>query len=90
MGNHVMSEQEHVRCLQLAFLKTQTRLNVSFDGGDTRGGQDFYTVHASTSEGRTFILEGFECTNVSHTSEWMAGRVLDVNFRLLVHSVCKH
>ncbi|KAJ7033550.1 ribonuclease H-like domain-containing protein [Mycena alexandri] len=78
MDNHIMSEQERVRGLQLAYLKTQTRLSVSTDGGDIRCGENFYTVHASTSEGRSFILEGIECTLVSHTAEWIADTVMEV------------
>ncbi|KAJ7629632.1 hypothetical protein DFH06DRAFT_1338051 [Mycena polygramma] len=78
MDNHIMSEQERVRGLQLAVLRSKTRLTVSFDGGDTRLGENFYTVHASTHDGRSFLLEGQECTSVSHTAEWMAAMVMEV------------
>jgi hypothetical protein len=78
MDNHVMSEQERVRGLQLSYLRTQTRLTVSFDGGDVRRGENLYTVHTSTCDRRAFLLEGFECTLVSHTAEWMADMVMDV------------
>ncbi|KAJ7482891.1 ribonuclease H-like domain-containing protein [Mycena galericulata] len=78
MDNHIMSEQERVRALQIAYLQTQTRLSVSYDGGDLRSGEDFYTVHANTAEGRSFLLEGFECTTVSHTADWMSQMVLGV------------
>ncbi|KAJ7713729.1 ribonuclease H-like domain-containing protein [Mycena metata] len=77
MDNHIMSEQERVRGLQLAFLKTQTRLSVSTDGGDIRCGENFYTIHTSTADGRSFILEGVECTLVSHTAEWIADTVME-------------
>ncbi|KAJ7077040.1 hypothetical protein C8R44DRAFT_896418 [Mycena epipterygia] len=77
MDNHVMSEQERVRALQIKFLKTQTRLSVSTDGGDVRCGENFYSVHATTAEGRSFLLEGFECTNVSHTAEWITDMVME-------------
>ncbi|KAJ7661998.1 ribonuclease H-like domain-containing protein, partial [Mycena polygramma] len=78
MDNHIMSEQERVRELQLAVLRSKTRLTVSFDGGDTRLGENFYTVHASMHDGRSFLLEGKECTSVSHTAEWMAAMVMEV------------
>ncbi|KAJ7435596.1 ribonuclease H-like domain-containing protein [Mycena galericulata] len=78
MDNHVMSEQERVRGLQIAYLKTQRRLNISADGGDLRSGETFYTVHASTHEGRSFLLEGVECTLVSHTAEWIADMMMEV------------
>ncbi|KAJ7458998.1 ribonuclease H-like domain-containing protein [Mycena latifolia] len=77
MDNHIMSEQERVRALQISFLKTQTRLSVSCDGGDIRSGEYFYSVHASTPEGRSFIVEGFECTNISHTAEFIANMVME-------------
>ncbi|KAJ7078626.1 ribonuclease H-like domain-containing protein, partial [Mycena crocata] len=78
IDNHIMSEQERVRAAQIAFLKTQQHLAVSFDGGDLEGGEYFYTVTASTADGCSFLLEGFECTKVSHTAEWMADMVLKV------------
>ncbi|KAJ7017102.1 ribonuclease H-like domain-containing protein [Mycena alexandri] len=59
MDNHIMSEQERVRGLQIEFLQTQT-------------------LHANTADGRSFILEGHECTTVSHTAEWMAQMVFGV------------
>ncbi|KAJ7620470.1 ribonuclease H-like domain-containing protein, partial [Mycena rosella] len=77
IDNHIMSEQERVRALQIAFLKTQTRLSVSCDGGDLRSGEYFYTIHASTPEGRSFLLEGVECTDVSHTAQWIADTVME-------------
>lgn len=79
-----MTEQEHVRGLQIAYLKTQMRLTVSFDGGDLRSGEYFYTVHANTAEGRSFLLEGLECTGVSHTAKWMADALMEVS---LAHDV---
>ncbi|KAJ6478784.1 hypothetical protein C8R47DRAFT_983726 [Mycena vitilis] len=72
MDNHIMSEQEHVRGQQIAFLRTQRRLTLSFDGGDVRLGEAFYTFHASNADGRSFLLEGLECTGVPHTAQWMA------------------
>ncbi|KAJ7818920.1 ribonuclease H-like domain-containing protein [Mycena leptocephala] len=78
MDNHIMSEQERVRGLQIALLQRERRLTVSFDGGDLRSGEYFYTVHANTADGRSFLLEGIECTGVSHTAEWMANSVMEV------------
>ncbi|KAJ7606344.1 ribonuclease H-like domain-containing protein [Mycena polygramma] len=72
MDNHIMSEQEHVRNQQIAYLRTQTRLTLSFDGGDVRLGETLYTFHASNADGRSFLLEGLECTGVPHTAQWMA------------------
>jgi hypothetical protein len=58
MDNHITSEQERVRGLQLTYLRTQTRLSVSFDGEDERCGENFYAVYAPTCDGHSFLLEG--------------------------------
>lgn len=79
MDEHIMSEQERVRQLQVAELRTQTNLTCSFDGGSTRGGDSFYTVHATTSTRKVSLLEGQECTRESHTGEWIAEFVLRVS-----------
>ncbi|KAJ6597336.1 ribonuclease H-like domain-containing protein [Mycena sp. CBHHK59/15] len=78
MDNHIMSEQERVRGLQIVFLKTQTRLTLPFDGGAVRRGEYFYTFHANTADGRSFLLEGLDCTGVSHTAQWMAKAAMEV------------
>jgi len=79
MENQIMSEQEHVRKCQIAILKTKDRLSLSFDGGSIRSGEALYTVHATTSEERrAMLLEGQECTDVSHTGAWIAELVLRV------------
>ncbi|KAJ7142789.1 hypothetical protein C8R44DRAFT_726119 [Mycena epipterygia] len=75
MDNHIMSEQERVRGLQIAFLQTQTRLAVSFDGGDLISGEYFYTVHANTAEGRSFLLEVSEVDKVVESTSRGEGPV---------------
>ncbi|KAJ7490603.1 ribonuclease H-like domain-containing protein [Mycena latifolia] len=50
MDNHIMSEQERVRALQIAFLRTQTRLSVSCDGGDLRSGEGLNAQMFLTAE----------------------------------------
>jgi len=42
MDNHIMSEQERVRQLQLNHLKTQRHISISFDGGALRSGESLY------------------------------------------------
>lgn len=84
MEDHIMSEQERVRQLDIAYLRTQRRITISFDGGDTRASDAFYTVHATAQDNqhvrgrRVILLEGQECTTVSHTGEWIAEFVLRV------------
>ncbi|CAA7260791.1 unnamed protein product [Cyclocybe aegerita] len=49
-----------------------------FDGGSIRSGNLLYTVHATTEEHRVMLIEGQECTNISHTGRWIADLVLSV------------
>ncbi|CAA7268960.1 unnamed protein product [Cyclocybe aegerita] len=42
--------------------------DLSFDGGLIRSGDSLYTVHATTEERRVMLIEGQECTNISHTA----------------------
>lgn len=79
-----MSEQEHIRQLNIAYLKTQKRITISFNSGDTHASDAFYSVHATAQDSQNvrgccvILLEHQECTNVSHTSEWIAEYVLGV------------
>jgi hypothetical protein len=78
LDDHIMGEQERVRKLQFEYLQNETRISFSYDGGSTRGGDSFYTVHATTQSRRVMLLEGRECTSESHTGEWIANMVLRV------------
>ncbi|KAG6815701.1 hypothetical protein H0H92_003233, partial [Tricholoma furcatifolium] len=62
-----MSEQESVRQQVLNFLSTKSHLTLTFDGGDTRGGDIFYTVHVTTPDRESFLVEGQESTRALHT-----------------------
>jgi len=87
MENQIMSEQEHVRKSQIAILETKNRLSLSFDGGSIRSGESLYTVHATTAEERrAMLLEGQECTSVSHTGAWIAELVLRVRYHYIPSS----
>lgn len=93
MDDHIMSEQENVRELQVIELKTQHRLSLSLDGGALRSSEPVYTVHATTPARKVMLLEGQECGDVSHTGEWIADLVYRVQlffydlFRLLIKMV---
>lgn len=78
MDDHIMSEQENVRKLQITELKTQHRLSISLDGGALRSSEPVYTVHATTPARKVMLLEGQECGDVSHTGEWIADLVYRV------------
>ena len=89
MDDHIMSEQENVRKLQIIELKTHHRLSISLDGGALRSSEPVYTVHATTPARKVMLLEGQECSDVSHMGEWIADLVYRVQlffcdlFRLL-------
>lgn len=86
MEGQIMSEQERVRALNIAHLSTQTHVTISFDGGNTRSGDSFYTVSATTADRTVILLEGKECSLESHTGEWIARLVLRVS--LFIPSYC--
>lgn len=79
---HITGEQEFVRAEQITYLKTQKRLSISFDGGALRSGDSLYTVHATTEQRKVILLEGQECTLVSHTGQWIAELVMRVRLNL--------
>ena len=79
MDNHIMSEQEHVRSLNVAFLKKQERVSISFDGGTLRSGASVYTVHATPEGGDPILLIGRDATGVSHTGPYIASIAEDVS-----------
>ncbi|KAG5633328.1 hypothetical protein H0H81_008678, partial [Sphagnurus paluster] len=72
MEGLIMSEQENVRRKQIEFLHTCRNISISFDGGALRGGDSFYTVHATTPDDKVFLLEGQDGTGESHTGAWIA------------------
>jgi hypothetical protein len=78
LDDHIMGEQERVRKLQFEYLQNETHISFLYDGGSTRGGDSFYTVHATTQSRRVMLLEGWECMSESHTGEWIANMVLRV------------
>jgi len=82
MDNHIMSEQERVRQLQLDHLKAQHHISISFDGGALRSGESLYTVHATTVARDVMLLEGQDGTRESHTGVWIAELVLRVSCHL--------
>lgn len=84
MDNHIPSEQERVRGLQIEYLQTQTRMTSTFDGGSLRNGESFYTIHVTTAERRVMLVEVQECTRVSHTADWIADVVTRVSYTFII------
>ena len=55
MDDHIMSEQENVRKLQIIELKTQHHLSISLDGGALRSSEPVYTVHCDNSCKKSYV-----------------------------------
>lgn len=87
MEKHIMSEQERVRALQFEALRSERHITCSFDGGEIRSGEAFYTVHATTMKQKVILLDGREGTLESHTGEWIASYVLEVRSHLCCHGL---
>lgn len=77
---HILAEQEHIKKRQIDFLKTQYRISISFDGGTIKSGDSMYTVHATTEDNHVMLLEGQDCTGISHTGEMIADLVERVSY----------
>lgn len=73
---HIPSEAARVRELSLQYLRKQHHLTISFDGGTTKWPKSIYTVHFTTSDGRSFLIEGEESSDTSHTGEYLARMLL--------------
>ena len=75
-------EAEHVQATQNAYLKTQTNLTISCDGGTTRGRQSYWTVHISTADRKVYFIEVREATSESHTGIWIRDWIHSVSERV--------
>ena len=73
---HIVSEAENVMAKQLQYLRTQENLTVSCDGGTTKGGEAFWTIHISTPNRKVYLMECREATSESHTGVWIKDVVL--------------
>lgn len=64
-------EAARIRVAILKYLRTCRNLTISFDGGKVRRPQAVYTVHATTPDRRTFILELDDAGGLSHTAHYI-------------------
>jgi hypothetical protein len=79
----IPSEAEHIRQLQLEFLRTQTNLSITSDGGSNRARQTFYTFHISTPDRQQFFIEAHNTTGIKHSAQWLSGEFLRVSVTVL-------
>jgi hypothetical protein len=72
VDDHIPGQAARVRKLSIEYLKTQYDLTVSYDGATTKRPQSVYTVSFTTADGRSFLIEGNEASDESHTGEHIA------------------
>ena len=72
VDDHIPGEAARVRKLTLEYLKTQLDLTVSYDGATTKKPQPVYTISFTTADGCSFLIEGNEASDESHTGEHIA------------------
>lgn len=76
----IPGEQEVVKDKQRELLRAEPgNLTISFDGGTTEGREAFWTVNVSTPDGKVYLMEGREATDVSHTGAWIADLAMEVS-----------
>lgn len=74
--SHIPGEAARIRTLSIKYLKTVFDLTITFDGGTTQAQQSVYTIHFTTPDGRSFLIEGNEASGASHTGEHIAALIL--------------
>ncbi|RDX55840.1 hypothetical protein OH76DRAFT_574020 [Lentinus brumalis] len=67
---HIPSEASAVDEKQLDFLRTQSNLTISFDGGTLKSTQANTTIHVITEDRRVFFFDGIDSTGFSHTGDY--------------------
>ena len=78
----IPGQAAHVRAKTMEYLKTQYHLTVSYDGATIAKPQGVYTVSFTTPDGCSFLIEGSEASDESHTGEHISGVVLRAMARL--------
>ncbi|KZT65980.1 hypothetical protein DAEQUDRAFT_813834 [Daedalea quercina L-15889] len=74
----IPQEAEYVRDEQLKFLRTQSNLTLTYDGGANKRHQSYYTAHVSTPlpTRRIFLVDVVAGSRVRHTADWLARRLI--------------
>lgn len=76
VDDHIPGQAARARELSLKYLGTQVDLTISYDGATTKKPQSVYTIHFTTPDGRSFLIEGQEASDESHTGEHIADQLL--------------
>jgi hypothetical protein len=77
VDDHIPGEAAWVCKLTLDYLNTQFDLTVSYDGATTKKPQSVYTISSTTADGHSFLIEGNEASDESHTGEHIARILLN-------------
>ena len=76
--SHIPAEAAAVVEKQVALLKNETNLTISFDGGSIRSTQSNLTIHIITEDRRVFFFEGLNSTGFAHTGDYYYECLKDV------------
>ncbi|KAK1215885.1 hypothetical protein PQX77_021490 [Marasmius sp. AFHP31] len=68
---HILKEAARIHKKTVEILQGSTNNLLTFDSNDTRGRESVYTTHYTTPDRRTFLFNGYEATEESHTGEWV-------------------
>lgn len=71
-------------------LKSKTNLTISFDGGTTRGQDSVYTIHVTTPDGDSFLIEGHSASTESHTGEHISEALKAVSTSVHANIECSN
>lgn len=64
----IPNESARITKTMFDYLKTQCNLTITFDGGKIRKPKLFNTVHVTTTDRRTLLLELDDASILSHTA----------------------
>ncbi|KAG1748346.1 ribonuclease H-like domain-containing protein [Suillus paluster] len=72
----ISNESARITKTMFDYLKTQRDLTITFDGGKIRKPKLFYTVHVTTADRQTLLLELDDASMLSHTAQYI-GELLE-------------
>lgn len=80
-NKYIPQEAAFVRSEQEKLLADEDDpVTLTFDGTTIRAQLSFYTAHATTSNRRSFLLDGHEGTGEHHNKDWIVTKLLKVRF----------
>jgi hypothetical protein len=71
-------EAAFVRKKQIEYLQTCRNLTVSYDGGKLRRPASVYTVHVTTEDRKSILVEGDDASLISHTAKYIVELIKEV------------